>query len=79
MGEETLENSIMEKYLGDIIHEKGYEESITVTIQERIRKLTLKCEEIFQIANSSILSPSTLVLLVLLGGGGQNGKNMLTS
>ena len=37
MGEETLENSIMEKYLGDIIHEKGCEESITVTIIERLK------------------------------------------
>ena len=55
MGEETLENSIMEKYLGDIIHEKGCEESITVTIKERMRKLTSKCEEIIQIANSSIM------------------------
>ena len=52
MGEETLENSIREKYLGDIIHEKGCEESITVTIKERMRKLTSKCEEIIQIANS---------------------------
>ena len=54
MGEETLENSIMEKYLGDI-HEKGCEESITVTIKERMRKLTSKCEEIIQIANSLIM------------------------
>ena len=46
MGEETLENSIMEKYLGGIIQEKGCEESITVTIKERMRKLTSKCEEI---------------------------------
>ena len=51
MGEETLENSIiMEKYLGDIIHEKGCKESITVTIKERMRKLTSKYEEIIQIA-----------------------------
>ena len=42
MGEETLENSYMEKYLGDVIHGKGCEESITVTIKERMRKLTLK-------------------------------------
>ena len=45
-GEETLENSIMEKYLGDLIHEKGCKGSITVTIKERMRKLTSKCEEI---------------------------------
>ena len=29
MGEEIIENSILEKYLGDIIHEKGCKESIT--------------------------------------------------
>ena len=39
MGEELLENSIMEKYLGDIIHENGCEESFTATIKERMRKL----------------------------------------
>ena len=44
----------MEKYLGDIIHEKGCEESITATIKERMRKLTSKCEEIIQIANTSL-------------------------
>ena len=27
MGEEILENSIMEKYLGDIIYEKGWEKA----------------------------------------------------
>ena len=36
MGEEILGNSVMDKYLGDIIHEKGCEESITATIKERI-------------------------------------------
>ena len=51
--EKTLKNSVMEKYLGYIIHEKGYKESITVTIQERMKKLTSKCEEIIQMANSS--------------------------
>ena len=55
MGEETLGNSVMEKYLGDIIHEKGCEERITVTIKERIRKLTSKCEEIIQIANTTLM------------------------
>ena len=55
MGEEIIENSILEKYLGDIIHEKGYEESITATIKERIRKLIPKCEEIIQIANASLM------------------------
>ena len=55
MGEEIIENSILEKYLGDIIHEKGCEESITATIKERIRKLIPKCEEIIQIANASLM------------------------
>ena len=50
MGKEIFGNSVMEKYLGDIIHEKGCEESITATIKERMRKLTSKCEEIIQIA-----------------------------
>ena len=40
----------MEKYLGDITHEKECDESITATIKERMRKLTSKCEEIIQIA-----------------------------
>ena len=53
IGERTLENSVMEKYLGYIIHEKGYKESITSTVQERMKKLTSKCEEIIQMANSS--------------------------
>ena len=55
MGEEILANSILEKYLGDIIHEKGCEESITATIKERMRKLIPKCEEIIQIANTPII------------------------
>ena len=55
MGEETLGNSVMEKYLGDIIHEKGCGESITATIKERMRKLTSKCEEIIQIANTTLM------------------------
>ena len=55
MGEEILGNSVMEKYLGDIIHEKGCGESITATIKERMRKLTSKCEEIIQIANTTLM------------------------
>ena len=35
MGKEILGNSIMEEYLGDRIHEKGCEESITATIKEK--------------------------------------------
>ena len=44
----------MEKYLGDIIHEKGCGESITATIKERMRKLTSKFEDIIQIANTTL-------------------------
>ena len=45
----------MEKYLGDIIHEKGFEETITSTIKERMRTLTTKCEEIIQIVNTPVM------------------------
>ena len=55
MGEEILGNSVMEKHVGDIIHEKGCGESITATIKERMRKLTFKCEEIIQITNTSLM------------------------
>merc|ERR1711872_649454 len=41
MGEAILENSIMKKYLGDIIHEKGFEESITATTECRTLCLSL--------------------------------------
>ena len=54
MGEEIIENSILEKYLGDIIHEKGCKESITATINERMRKLIPQCEDIIQIANTPL-------------------------
>ena len=46
MGKEILGNSVIEKYLRDIIDEKGCKESITATTKERMRKLTSKCEEI---------------------------------
>ena len=55
MGEEIIENSILEKYLGDMIHEKGCKESITATIKERMRKLTPQCEDIIQIANTPLM------------------------
>ena len=35
MGEEILGNSVMERYLGDIIHENGCEESIRDTIKDK--------------------------------------------
>ena len=31
MGEEIIEHSMLEKYLGDITHEKGCKETITAT------------------------------------------------
>ena len=55
MGEEIIENSILENYLGDIIHEKGCEENITDTINERMRKLIPQCEDIIQIANIPLM------------------------
>ena len=55
MGEEIIENSILEKYLGDMIHEKGCKEGITATINERMRKLTPQCEDIIQIANTPMM------------------------
>ena len=55
MGEAIIENSVCEDYLGDGIHEKGCEESITITVKKRIRKLIPKTEEIIQIANSTIM------------------------
>ena len=44
MGGKTIEHSEKEKYLGDIIHEKGCVESIMETIKERTRKLISKCD-----------------------------------
>ena len=55
MGETIIENSVSEDYLGDGIHEKGCEESITITINKRIRKLISKTEEIIQISNTTIM------------------------
>ena len=42
MGGKTIDHSEKEKYLGDIIHEKGCVESITETIKERTIKLMSK-------------------------------------
>ena len=55
MGEEIIESSVLKKFLGDIIHEKGCKESITATINERIRKLIPQCEDIIQIANTPLM------------------------
>ena len=56
MGRKKIEHSEKEKYLTDIIHEKGCVESITETIKERTRKLMSKCDEIVHIADNPVLS-----------------------
>ena len=55
MGSGTVNHSNSEKYLGDIINEKGCEQSITDTIKERKRKLKSKCDDIIQIADAPIM------------------------
>ena len=55
MGGVKIEHSGKEKYLGDIINEKGCTESIQDTIRERKRKLVSKSEEIVQLANNSLM------------------------
>ena len=56
MGGIIIKHSQKEKYLGDIIHEKGCKESIQETINERIRKLISKSEEIIQLADTPMMS-----------------------
>ena len=56
MGNSFMGNSVTEKYLGDQIHESGCAMSITVTIEERIRKLKSKCIETIQLAESPVMS-----------------------
>ena len=46
MGNSSFSNSIQEKYLGDLIHENRCGMSITVTYEDRIRRLISKCTEI---------------------------------
>ena len=55
MGSATISHSSAEKYLGDIISEKGCKDSIKQTIQERIRKLTSRCDDLIQIAEAPIM------------------------
>ena len=45
-----------ESKLGDWIHVKGCKESITVTIEARIRKLISKTEEIFRLVETPGMS-----------------------
>ena len=54
----------MEKYLGDIIHEKGFEETITSTIKERMRTLTTKCKEIIPIVNTPVMGGLRNILIL---------------
>ena len=53
MGGEEIGHSTKEKYLGDIINEKGCKESIQDTINERKRKLISRSEEIIQLSNTT--------------------------
>ena len=52
MGDAIIEHSEMEKYLGDIIHEKGCKESIAQTIKDRIGKATGVNNDIIQTCDS---------------------------
>ena len=56
MGSGFIDHSPAEKYLGDIISEKGCQDSITETIKERVRKLRSKCDDIIQIAEAPLMS-----------------------
>ena len=55
MGNVKIGNSEKEKYLGDIIHEKGSVESISATIKSRTNRLISKCDEIIKICESPIM------------------------
>ena len=55
MGNVKIGNSEKEKYLGDVIHEKGNVESISATIKSRINRLISKCDEIIKICESPIM------------------------
>jgi len=55
MGGQEIHHSSVEKYLGDLIHEKGCEQSIKETVKKRIQGLIRKADEIIQIAESPIM------------------------
>ena len=55
MGGQEIHHSSVEKYLGDLIHEKGCEQSIKETVKKRIQGLISKADEIIQIAESPIM------------------------
>ena len=52
MGNVIIEQAMMEKYLGDLIHQLGCARSIQETIKDRIRKLKTTCDEIIKTAES---------------------------
>ena len=56
MGGVTIEQSVKEKYLGDIIHQNGCQESVKETVKERKRKLISKSEEIIKVADTAFMS-----------------------
>ena len=55
MGNIVIGHSEKEKYLGDIIHEKGVVESISATIKARTNGLVSKCDEIIKICESPVM------------------------
>ena len=55
MGNVVIGHSEKEKYLGDIIHEKGIVESISATIKARTNGLISKCDEIIKICESPVM------------------------
>ena len=52
MGNVIIEQAMMEKYLGDLIHQLGCARSIQETIKDRIRKLKTTCDEIIKTSES---------------------------
>ena len=52
MGNVIIDQTQMEKYLGDLIHQLGCARSIQETIKKRIRKLKTTCDEIIKTLES---------------------------
>ena len=52
MDDKIMDHSEKEKYLGDVIHEKGCAASISETINERTKKLISKCDDIIKLAKT---------------------------
>ena len=55
MDDKIIDYSEKEKYLGDVIHEKGCAASISETLNERTRKLISKCDDILKLAENPIM------------------------